>query len=572
MSQTFPGVFIILAKRDFLVKSVKSVLQPAEPFLTSGLEMNELPDLALLQIFGCLPICEQVNIRSVCKLWKHFADERLRSRRELIVFFNLAQMPLFWDHDDQSIDLKNSVIVNRKFKASDYFRETFKDVRSLYIAYLRRLLSPDENLQELVAHYRQLEHLQIKHVSEYTEVSVQLRADFDSGRLRTLFLSKADLDVSFNCPNLRKLAFYGAFHLTKALSPLFKNLEFLLVNSFSYELGAELASLRVISFCDLLEIDIDHFKRLKEIHFLYHRTCFEHDLVNRSDWQVLVVETLDGLLVQKRMKARHDLAVYYDGFLYKDEPEFRSFLQPNNRKGKPICFWNPIPIEHYTGPNGLEDFRSLIQKSRIESTCKSLYRLSDSHRELLEELNEAEVERIAKSIAVLRVSESTVKIVNEPKFRGLFKYTKYLYFRDLTQRMLDLSPEIAPNAVTLRFVLLRSDVSNFRFLRRFRAMRTLKILLDMITFDELKEIMNGGKMFSIWFYLTNGTYYYLFRTGDFEWTLKFGEGKTKFSTKELLLEHLDQTGLVKKRFYERFFENNYGFTQMTFEQYFLDYD
>ena len=535
--------------------------------------MNKLPDLALLKIFGCLPICDQVNIRSVCKLWKHFADECLRSRRELIVFVNLAKMPLFWDHDDQPIDLNNSVIVNRKFKASDYFRDTFKDVRSLYIAYLRRLLKREENLQELVAHYRQLEHLQIKHVSEYIDLMIQLKADFVSERLRTLFLNQSDLDTSFNCPNLRKLATYGAFHLTKTLSLMFKNLEFLLVDSFSYELGAELASLRVISFCDRLEIDLDHFENLKEIRFLYHRTCFEHDLARRGDWQALVVETLDGLLAQKRMKERHDLAVYYDGFLYRDEPEFRNYLLPNGRRGNPIYFWNPILIGHYTGPGGQEDFRSLIQNSRIEGTCKSLYRLSGGHRKLLEEMSEAAVERIARSIAVLRLSESTVKIVNGPKFRGLFKYVKLVYFKDPAQQMLDLSPEIAPNAVEVKLVLVHSElVCDFRFLRKFRAVRMLKISLERITFDKLKEIMNDGKMFYLLFYLRNGTNYYLVRTGEFEWTLIFGENKTVFPTKELLLEHLGQTSLVKERFYEGFFEHNYGFTQMTFEQYFLDYD
>ena len=56
--------------------------------------MNELPYLVLLKIFGQISISDQVKVRRLCKWWKNVADECLRSRTELIVFCELAPMPL----------------------------------------------------------------------------------------------------------------------------------------------------------------------------------------------------------------------------------------------------------------------------------------------------------------------------------------------------------------------------------------------------------------------------------------------------------------------------------------------
>ena len=63
--------------------------------------------------------------------------------------YELTQMPLLWAYNGQPIDLNDSVVVNWKFKASDYFAETFQGLRSLYIAYYARLLKREDSLQEL---------------------------------------------------------------------------------------------------------------------------------------------------------------------------------------------------------------------------------------------------------------------------------------------------------------------------------------------------------------------------------------------------------------------------------------
>lgn len=517
--------------------------------------MNELPELVFLKIFGCLPICDQVNVRGVCRLWKQFADECLRLRRELIVLYELVPLRLFWAHNGQPINLKNSVIVNWKFNQSDYFAEIFRNVQRLYIAYYSKQ-SRSEHAKFLHL-AREPEHLQIQNVLPYLNQTLAYEVNIESEALRTLSLSSHEPLVSLKCPNLRWLSFYGSFHLTNEMSPWYQGLEVLSVNSFSYELGAELASLKVLQFRVNIEIDIDHFPSLKELHYVYHPISLHQNLVEeRKRKREMVVEKLNGFLEQKETKSRSDLAVYYDGFPYRDDREFRDYLVRGlgfSPRWIGNFFDNPISMKCYPGPSNLADFACCLQNSKLENTLKGIAFEGYDDEDLLDagkEMSEGVVEKLSRSLVVLQLGGALIEKSLIPQSRELFKYVKFLYICTMLKEKLNLLPDIVPNVV---YVCNGSYESHLSFLSRFRALKDLSLRLLKMCYDDLEAILNNCKICRVsWISWTD--------CGRKRSSIKLApaycrppglsfenEGqKTIFQTKEELLEHLVQIEWIVK--------------------------
>ena len=57
--------------------------------------------------------------------------------------------------------------------------------------------------------------------------------------------------------------------------------------------------------------------------------------------------------------------------------------------------------------------------------------------------------------------------------------------------MLDLLPEIVPNVMFIRSFWMGSDVTNFQFLVKFRAMKYFELHLGTLTLDELEAIVGN---------------------------------------------------------------------------------
>lgn len=512
--------------------------------------MKELPELVLLKIIACLPVGDQVNVRKVSKLWKRLADECLRSRKELIVFYELAQLPLFWGHNNRPIDPNNSISVNWKFKTSNFLAATFQNVRSLFIAYYEEPFR--KNLNEFVDHYSQLEHFELKNVCEYIGQKIPIGTNFYSEKLQTLFIGHVDGSIDIYCLGLKKLSFYGPFHLTSELNPLFTNLQFLRVNSFSYKHGVELPSLQVLYFADTIEIDIADFPKLKEVHFFYHRINFQKDFIDRHRrnlYWIMLIRTLDELLVQKITNER-DLMVYYDGFLYRNDIEFKKFVFLQDTKSLlGTCFRNQITIENYPGRNNFVDFARTIRNSKIENTFKSFRYDRNTHQgtlaKMMNRMNKQTAEKLSRSIWALYVDKDTFKYVREFNFRELFKHVKYLQFNYLSQSTLDLLPEMVPNVLMVSNTDVGRDVTNFNFLARFKAMKFVRIQIGTITLCELDTVLENCKIVSIDFSSGDGSKRLLIKESGFILETN-AKGSTKFRNRKNLFKRLAKIGLLKK--------------------------
>ena len=523
------------------------------------MQLNELPELVLLKLFDCLPMCDGVNSRRVCKLWRQLADEGLRSRSELVVFYKLAQMPLFWCHSNKPVDLNNALVVNEKFEKSQFFAEIFKNIRSLCIASVGHLFFKNESLQGVVDRYSRLEHFQLIDVLEYIQDIWPSEPRVYSKSLQTLFLGNIISSVEIHCPGLKKLSFYRPFHLTTDLNPLFKSLEFLEIQSFSYARGVELPNLKTICFCDSIEINIAHFKSLQEIHFFYCRFRILH----RPFFFEPPITTLNGLLEQKRVNGRVDLEFYYDGFPYRDDPEFREFVLSPANGPQGTYFPNQISFKEYPGPKTFSDFARWIRNSKIENTSKSLWYYGNPDQgtqvtEMVNRMDETTSEKFSRSIATLYVKNASIKYAKELRYKELFKYVKNLILEGLPQKVLDLLPEIVPNVVDVTYHVTGSDMTNCKFLLKFKSMTSLEIDSGALTINEFKEILDSDKMYTVSFSSKKKGYFFII--------------KDNYYPTNTLLERLQKKGLLKNEFYERFFEFNYNLDSITFEDYYLNYD
>ena len=331
------------------------------------------------------------------------------------------------------------------------------------------------------------------------------------------------------------------------------------------------------SFNYNIEINIADFESLNEIHFLYHRRFFKKEIYeNSTRLRERLIRKLNGLLEQKRENRRVDLEIYFDGFPYRDDLEFREFVLSAANRLRP--FRNQVNFNEYPGPKTFSDFARWIRNSKIENTSKSLCYYGNPDQgaqvtEMVNRMDETTFEKFSRSIALLFVGQISIKYARELRYKELFKYVTCLYLRRLPQKTLDLFPGIVPNVVHVTYYELESDMTNCKFLLKFKSMKLLGIDYGALTINELKEILGSDKM---WVGLKKKEEIdYSIRIqmpGDGTGTLKIKGEKINFQHKVELLEHLDKTGLLKNEFYERFFEFNYNLHSITFEDYYLNYD
>ena len=512
--------------------------------------MNELPELAIVRIFGHLSIGEKLKVREVCKRWLVLADECLRSRRELVLFCLIAKCPLIWSHNNQPINLNNAVIVNFYYQSSRYFKRTFSGIRSLCVAYS---IAASENLYERLTRFKNLEHFQFSDLLMYhIQRPLPFPIDFSLPNLKTLHLGHTDKLVRLNCPNLRELSIYEDFVMTEELNPFFRKLRFLKANSFAHSPGSELPSLEVLCFCKRIHIDIANFPKLREVHFFYHRCTRLREKIDFQGSFEMSFGFLNNLIWQGKILKRSDFETYFDGIAYRDDPELRNRLLPAE---------DPNIHEHYNAFL-IEKFESEeLLNSKIEGTMKSFY-LGRQLIAVVQQMSEELVEKVARCICNLTLSPKLTSL-NGSRYRRLFSYVRALNVSVLSQQLLDQLPEILPNIVRLNFNHFHYQQRSYAFLSRFKALGHLKIPIEMISQDDFFQfLLSKQTAFYIEFPRWTHTIPFLCVVTNFycnrrDKVKRACSEKEIFDTKEQMFDYFVKLGLLRKQFYEGFFERNY---------------
>ena len=274
--------------------------------------MEQLPELALIEVFNSLPLYDQQKNRSVCKRWKAIIENSLSCRKELVLFYRICARPLVWFHSGRSVDLLGSLIVNENFKNSPVFDRLFKSIKRLYLVCRPKELL-ESNFINLADGFHHLEHLQVNTLI-FTVFPNSLKIQLNLPNLKSFCYNTAQGRtklLQLDCPKLEKLSVSNHFVMDKKCAPFKESLKFLKVASFQCEQKFYFPNLEVLYCQNVLPIDIAPHQKLKEIHFFWeHFSCTDSIFLTNEPNQIAV---LNGLFEQKRLLGRSELQIYYQG-------------------------------------------------------------------------------------------------------------------------------------------------------------------------------------------------------------------------------------------------------------------
>ena len=484
--------------------------------------------LVLVEIFGHLPLYDLLLVRGVCKSWRLTVQDFIRKRqKELVLFYKLVPRPLLWQHDLQSVNLNNSLIVNATFKQSEHFKETFGSIISLFIATYEDIFL-NKDLNYFLHSFGQLENLEIRHLNQVVESSVSYEVQLNLPNLQTLFFSSFSKDrvIRLNCPKLLKLSIIDNFELNADFFTSI-NLKFLKVRSFAYHRLFRLLNLETLMFCKSIQINLADFPSLKRIHLFGHKKAAFNDAERQ--------QTLNGLLEQRRNLRRDDLEIFYEGVRCGSEHTVREAIDSCKSQFGSLFFYRNY--DFYRDNSDCFDFRWISK----------ILKYSDDFNEELHSLSPAHTGQISTCIQQLYFGKSLKNRIKFENWSNMFSHVSSVVVRQLPQDQLDELPNQLPYLVEFSFLASqqRSVPVNFGFVSRFQALKCFNIDRGLVSFDEFKSFLNACRFFyyailhpSLHVILLPSNRYYLRTT-------KYKE-KFEFPSKQRLFDFLDQKNLIVK--------------------------
>ena len=551
----------------------------------------ELPELALIKVLSNFTLYDQLTIcRLVCKRWKLLIEQDIlaNSRNELVLFVRMLQVPMVWSHSQQAVRLDESIVVNRSIKNSQHFRNLFTNLKSLFIALFEPSLE-HLDLCDIVHSFPSLEHLEIRNLFyEYCPISTgHLRVDLNHSNLRTLHLGYKDQIVNLNCPALTELNAFGVFHVDERCC--FRNsLKFLKVRSFTHQPDCILPNLEVLCFADNLEIDLEAFKKLKEIHYYSRELEIGRD---REEHGANVNRILESLIQRKR-RLRLNLEIYKDGVRRKTEADrwpFRPFpehgsLELTMEELASILknFDEPtisiLKSKFHTDNLLFDEERDQTTDDPIEHLARSIQHLILPYFTFYQNFEmwverrdgvifERPVPGPLPSIPMPGVRATLFDPPFNPSSKHLFSYVNRLQLAPSPQNLMQMLPDLMTNVLDFRSMhgyKFEGRILNYSFLSEFRALKRLSAEKDWLSIDVLRKIFANCKFID---YLTiildkfsdliqvypkeNGQYGIWFAQNP------PGDQYRTVPSKAGLLDYLQKNRIVKPIFFDDFFSHNY---------------
>ena len=413
----------------------------------------DVPELVLINVFNSLPLYDQLAARLVCKQWQRLIEENLaHSARELVIFSNIQPRPLIWHHNDQPVNLSNSLVVNPKIKEARLFKELFLNIRRLYVVYCVCRLDTSRMQREVfdfLNNFSGLEHVEVYDgCSMSLHESCRTNLDFELPNLKTLFSDpKVQTSSLIASPRLEQLAFYDDFHLDFQLAFLKTNLKLLKVFSFSHAEFIELPNLEVLYFHGSLQIELANFKKLREIHFVILPVYHWIEKFNENNPVRLARTAFEELFEQKQRLKRDNPRVYFEG-IRCEASSFREITRRKRilRSGCSKCSRAVIR------PSDLESF----QQNRDDFQVRNLrlyFEYSSQFDDVLAAMSDEQVERLARSLEiVVLVDQLNGGLLQSSRFERLFHYVEDLYVDEERFSQFDVLPVILPNLVSVGIV------------------------------------------------------------------------------------------------------------------------
>ena len=549
--------------------------------------MNGLPELALIKIFNYLPLYDQLsNARLVCKKWKLLIeqDNLMNSRSELVLFLRMERRPLVWSHNQQPVDLRNSLISTSvqsltSINDSTRFMNRFANVRRLYIAMFETDFDGNE-ICNAVNRFSNVEHLEINNMyfllSDATALR-QINIDLNLPKLQTLYLGNDDRLVNLNCPALTRLSLFDAFHWNETFSRTLKNLRFLKVRSFSHEPGLGMANLEVLMIADDIQIELDLFPKLREVHY-YLKSADREDRDVRPNVSGRPHQEAALLsLFERKVRLGKNLKVYCDGLLCDT-------LQELATAKRNVKYYSPLTICR-TDYRLTEDFdlisKGCFDRIKLEDVKRSLNLFRPSQFEELNRLSAQAIEYAARSLEHSEVDTTDIDSFfkrdsfrfDDPlflKLRAFFRYATVLrIFALSSQSSLNKLPDLMPNTIHLSLPSRRNfkwATINFSFLSRFRGLKKLIVAKYWLSLDLLRMLFINCRFLDRLVLLEEPekpelqVFVFPFGENGFHiFYTQFPQTLYIVSSRAELLDFLDRNRVIKRHFFDGYFSQNYYF-------------
>lgn len=437
--------------------------------------MFQFPELVLIKIFKYLPIYDLLMASQTSKLWRSIANSLLSNEKELILFFRTITRPLLWYHNDQPINLTNSIIINSKFKCSEYLKETFKNITNLYIATYEEIFANKKEFDEFINHFECLENLQIFNLNDVIESVNPYEINLNLPNLQTFFLGHNDKVEHLNCPKLIKLSIIDHFVMNANFISLINSLKFLKVKSFSYHPLFKLINLEILYVSKNILINFSDFPKLKQIHLFHHKKAFRIDSVRE--------QILRGLFEQKQNLRRDDLQIFYEG-MKCTETTINEVIERNQSRYGSLFYYKSY--EYYRENQDEFNFKNI----------EKILKYSDSFNQELK--NISRTDNLLNCIQHLYFGKKLKDEINFKNWEHTFKYVTKIVIRKLSQDHLDQLPDFIPNLIEFSFFTGNSDknkVINFEFISKFKALKCFNIEKGFISLDEFKLVVDKCRFF-----------------------------------------------------------------------------
>ena len=582
--------------------------------MNDPLEMSDLPELVLIKLFNCLPLHDQLlSVRLVCKKWKLLVEQNnlANCRSELVLLRRMERRPLIWSHNQQPVDLRNSLILNTLTNSSTLLKR-FASVKKLYIAMFENFGGNETPICHIVHHFLNLEHLEINNMCIERggpDAISKFIVDFNLPKLKTLYLGNNDRLVNLNCPTLTRLSLFDAFHWNETLSRTLNHLQFLKVRSFSHEPGLGMANLEELYLIDDLQIDLPLFPKLREVHF-YQRNM-ERDIPREND-QDDPDDLMPGppvppqeaaLLFERKVRLGRNLKVYCSGFPCDTLQELNEGISKLRDTliilGSPTRFKCPR-TELLGGPELDWIAKGHLDRIKLENVKRSLFLFSGSQFEELSKWSSQAIEYVARSLEhsgnILSVQESLLRNsehfetvgtldsfldafqVHDPSFlklRALYRYVIQLHLiGPLCQSSVNKLPDLMPNLIAFESSHDPDWTTiNFSFLSRFRGLKSLIIMKEFLSLDLLEMLLAQCRFLSYLGLIGQGDQISVRPVGEkgYKIWIQASSDVQIVSSKLELLDFLRRNQLLKRHFFDDYFSKSYYLESHFFHDYFKSY-
>ena len=436
-----------------------------------------MPEVALIQIFGHLPLHDQLTARRVNKYWQLLIDRYVRREKELILFIRIYPRPTYWKHDQREANPANALRVNLKLLLeSDFFWSYFQKTRKLIVAHGENAQC-SALLERIQASFIDLQHLQFNSGDHYhfygpTEAPT---IELCLPNLRTFYAVASDVPFNLNCPQLSELSVGNWLTIDETTNDqtllCLKRLRLLRVFGLQNRLGFRFSNLEIL-ICPNGFVFLDHFPVLKELHYLLSYCAGPVDGI---------AERVQTILNEKEALRRDQLKIYLHGFDLNVKT-VRDIWTIYDRENLDVFTFR-------INANVLRVLKENASGFNFNLHGKALWLDDSVDAELLESKLPKSLVQSIEQLGIGNLSEASLNFFEIP-CRFPYIYSVYVW-SELAQQQLDLLPDALPHLLGFwyRPKLLQRYPPNFEFLSRFKSLDWFTMHNHNLSIDELRLIL-----------------------------------------------------------------------------------